>query len=321
MGPEPGGDQHRASNRAASVKLWQWVLALALLLGLLVYVDYKIGWRALLGPWRDFPPSQLMWLVLLTALSYLTRALRVYDLYRDRQPAPFSAYLRISVLHITALNLVPLRAGELAFPLLMKRHLGERYRDSVVNLMWLRAADLWMLLWLGLLVMAAHRGGLLWLAAAVGIGAALLVHPLRARMLARIGDAPGRVAVFACLVLRGLPERFGRYLRLLLWTAMTWLLKLVAFVQVAGFFVDGGRWALVPGIVAAEISNSLPIQGVAGFGSYELALVLGSRWTAFDTASLVVAAVNLHLFILGCTLLFGALAALLPLGAAGHRRT
>ena len=69
---------------------------------------------------------------------------------------------------------------------------------------------------------------------------------------------------------------------------------------------------LVPGVIAAEISNALPVQGVAGFGSYELAMVLGGSMAAVPREALLAAAVNLHLFILACTLAFGALAWLIP---------
>ena len=80
----------------------------------------------------------------------------------------------------------------------------------------------------------------------------------------------------------------------------------------AGFFADAPLSVLVPGVIAAEISNALPIQGVAGFGNYEAAMVVGGAWSTLPTEVLLAAAVNLHLFVLACTLVFGALALLLP---------
>lgn len=291
----------------------KWLLALLMLAGLAWWVGETIGWTALLRPWRDIPVNELALLVVLTALSYLTRALRLYDLYSPRLSGPFHLYLRINVLHTTVLNLLPMRMGEAAFPLMMKRHLGERYVSSIANLLWLRVADLWVLLWIGLVVFAVRGVHWLWLPVVVGAVLPLLLQPLRKYILHASSTGGGRLVRFLRHLVEGLPSQFGRYLRLLFWTVLTWSLKLVAFVSVAAFFVDGPVSTLVPGIIAAEISNALPIQGIAGFGSYEAAMVLGAAWSSLSVEALLVAAVNLHLFILGCTLLFGGLALTIPI--------
>lgn len=290
----------------------RWVLALAMLAALVGWVQHEVGWGNLLRPWRAFPLHELGLLVALTALSYLTRALRLHELYRHRLQAPFLLFLRVNVLHTTLLNLLPMRAGEVAFPVMMKRHFGEGYVSSVANLLWLRVADLWVLLWLGALTFAIYASPWLWAAVAVGLLPPLALQPLRGALMRRTAGNPGRLARTLWILVEGLPSGYVRYLRLLWWTLATWTLKLAAFVSVAGFFVEAAPAALVPGIIAAEISNALPIQGVAGFGNYELAMVLGGAWTRLPTEALLSAAVNLHLFILASTLLFGALALLIP---------
>lgn len=283
-----------------------------MLAALLWWVDASIGWRELLRPWREIPAGEILWLVFLTALSYLTRAIRLYDLYSPRLGGRFRLYLRINVLHTTVLNLLPMRMGEAAFPLLMRRHFAQRYASSLANLLWLRLADLWVLVWLGLLVFALHGVHWLWLPVVMAAVLPLGLQPLRRYVLRLTDLKESRAARFLRLLVEGLPERFSRYLRLLFWTFLTWSLKLVAFASLAAFFVDGPQSMLIPGIIAAEISNALPVQGIAGFGSYELAMVLGSAWTALSREALLAAALNLHLFILACTLVFGALALAIP---------
>ena len=294
----------------------KWLLALAMLAGLAWWVGETVGWGELLRPWRDIPWGELVVLVILTALSYLTRALRLYDLYRPRVGGPFRLYLRVNVLHTTILNLLPMRMGEAAFPLMMKRYFGERYVSSFANLLWLRVADLWVLVWLGMLVFAAHGAHWLWPPVVIGALLPLLLQPLRRYILHATDASPRKIARLLRILVEGLPARFSRYLRLLLWTLLTWGLKLAAFASVAAFFIDAPLAILVPGIIAAEISNALPIQGIAGFGNYEVAMVLGGAWSNLPTEALLAAALNLHLFILACTLLFGALALAIPAGPA-----
>ena len=289
----------------------KWALALVMLAGLVWWVQAEVGWVALLRPWKAFPPEELALLVLLTALSYLTRAIRLYELYRSRLRAPFAVFLRINVLHTTLLNLLPMRTGEVAFPVMMKRRFGEGYVSSVANLLWLRVADLWVLLWLGLVTFAWRGTPWLWLPVAMGAVLPLVLQPLRQTIVHGI-EGEGRMVRSLRILVDGLPARYADYLRLLLWTLATWTLKLAAFVSVARFFIGGDPGPLVPGVIAAEISNALPVQGVAGFGSYELAMVLGGSMAAVPREALLAAAVNLHLFILACTLAFGALAWLIP---------
>lgn len=296
----------------------KWLLALAMLAGLAWAVGDMIGWAALLRPWREFPPAELALLVILTALSYLTRALRLYDLYSPRLSGRFRLYLRINVLHTTLLNLLPMRMGEAAFPLMMKRHFGERYASSVANLLWLRVADLWILVWLGALVFAWQGVVWLWPPVVLGVLAPFLLQPMRRRILHATQTSQHRLGRLLRLLVEGLPGHYSRYLRLLLWTLATWALKLIAFVSVAGYFAQTPLSVLVPGVIAAEVSNALPIQGVAGFGNYEIAMVLGGAWSTLPAEVLLGAAVNLHLFVLACTLVFGGLALFIPTNKSPH---
>jgi glycosyltransferase 2 family protein len=73
------------------------------------------------------------------------------------------------------------------------------------------------------------------------------------------------------------------------------------------------------GVMGAELSSILPFHGIAGSGSYELAAVGALVPAGVDAAAALAGAVNLHLFLLGVTLLLGALAFLLPRGRPAGR--
>ncbi len=64
--------------------------------------------------------------------------------------------------------------------------------------------------------------------------------------------------------------------------------------------------------MGAELSSVLPFHGIAGSGSYELAAVAALVPLGVDPKLALAGAVNLHLFLLGTTLILGGLAFLLP---------
>jgi uncharacterized membrane protein YbhN (UPF0104 family) len=66
------------------------------------------------------------------------------------------------------------------------------------------------------------------------------------------------------------------------------------------------------GVMGAELSSILPIHGIAGSGSYEFAAVAALVPLGVNAKLALAGAVNLHLFLLGATVLLGALAFLLP---------
>jgi uncharacterized membrane protein YbhN (UPF0104 family) len=62
----------------------------------------------------------------------------------------------------------------------------------------------------------------------------------------------------------------------------------------------------------------LPFHGIAGSGTYEVAVVGALLPFGVDATAAFAGAVNLHLFVLGMTLILGALALLLPVRRGGE---
>ena len=122
--------------------LLRWLIALLLPVLLVAWVSWAVGWKPLLSAWTSMPADTLALAVALVALSYLARALRVYDYFIEETRGRFPATLRLSLLHNTANNLLPMRAGEMAFPLLMKRYFGQSLARSGLSLFWIRLLDL-----------------------------------------------------------------------------------------------------------------------------------------------------------------------------------
>jgi len=297
--------------------LGRWLLGFALLAALLIWVHWSVGWPRLLAPWQDFPPAQLLLLVALTALSYLLRAVRVYDYNRVLLQGAFPAVLRLSVLHNTLNNFLPMRLGELAYPLLMKRYFGQAYTASGVTLLWIRVLDLHFLGLLALGFLYQAGGNVLWLVAVLPwlalVPAMYWGHGWAQR---RLAGRSGRVAGLLNRVLGHVPDSGRQFMRIWLWTALSWLLKLGAFTTVVLHFAPIDTWQAVLGTIGAELSSVLPVHGVAGAGSYELAMAAVLLPLGLEMSTVLKAAVNLHLYLLGVNLLLGLGALLLPRPAA-----
>jgi hypothetical protein len=293
--------------------LRDWLIGGLLLLGLVVWVQLEVGWARLLAPWREVSLLQLGYLLALSLGSYLCRGVRLYVYFPELLRGRLGTALRLSVLHNFANNLLPMRAGEAAFPLLMKRYFGHGYMASTLSLIWIRLLDL--------LVIALVALGAAWLAqpnwvwpalAALLLAGLPISYALRQRLTRWLEGRTGRLPGLLRQVLLAMPANGTRLLHVLLWTVLSWASKFVAFTVILRHFLEAELWQAWVGIVGAELSSVLPFHGVAGAGSYELAMVAAIVPTGISAEAALQGAVNLHLFLLGVTLLLGPLALLLP---------
>lgn len=291
-----------------------WLIGLTLLIGLLIAVEHRVGWQALFAPWRTLSPWLLAGALALTAVSYALRGLRVYEYFGPLVAGRFVAVLRLSVLHNTANNLLPMRIGEVVFPWLMRRWFGHGFLASGASLLWIRVMDLHCLVLAALVVLWLRLPGWWW----PGLGVlwlALVPLGLAIRHRGWVAQLPpGRVRRVLLFLLDAAPADTWLLSRLYLWTVLTWGTKLLAFALVLGHFVDAALWQRLAGVLGAELSSVLPFHGIAGAGSYELTGMAAMVPLGIDVGAALAGAVNLHLFLLGATLLLGAGALLLPVG-------
>ncbi|EGV20398.1 lysylphosphatidylglycerol synthase transmembrane domain-containing protein [Thiocapsa marina] len=294
-----------------------WLIGAALLIALVAAVHWTVGWGPLLSPWRTLSAPLLGALFALTALSYALRAVRVYDYFRPRFRGCFLTVLRLSVLHNTANNLLPMRAGEMVFPWLMRRYFGHGFLDAAASLLWIRLLDLHFLALIGLFILDLRDPAPIWWWSALAwLGGLALILPLRRRAIgATLAGREGITAKplrFIRRLVIAAPADAGIIARVYLWTALTWTLKITAFAVLLEHFLPVAFWRVLTGVMGAELSSVLPFHGIAGSGSYELAVVAALMPLGVDPGLALSGAVNLHLFLLGSTLILGALAFLLP---------
>ncbi|HRE16240.1 MAG TPA: lysylphosphatidylglycerol synthase domain-containing protein [Rhodocyclaceae bacterium] len=226
-----------------------------------------------------------------------------------------SDVLRVILMHNAAVNLLPMRAGELSFPWLASRHLGLSVARALACLLWMRVQDLAVLMVLGLLWWPA----LPWWQKGLALLGLIAGWMLASRMVAgRLQASP--------VTGNGWRARLGRlrdavlepdHHRPLAWllTAANWLLKL-AVGAVLLSAISGQSWMTAWfGALGGELAAVLPVQGPAGFGTYEAGVWLGFAASMADgaaaLATILPAALALHACFLVCAVLAGGLASLL----------
>ena len=289
-------------------KTLRWFIATTLFLALLLGVELTISWRSILEDWQTLSLTNLLLLTLLTFISYLLRAERVYNYFAYESHARVS-YIKISFLHNALNNFLPMRLGEAAFPLLMKREFSESMLTTSAGLLIIRLMDLHVLLLLASVALISVTPILGW-----GAVSALILSPL---ILKSGGKAlfkwfPVKVQILLNKIEHLWPRDYWLLSKTYLMTLMIWVIKLLALIMILMSFlnIDFLNGALA--VIAADISGVLPIHGLAGSGTYEAAMLAALYPMGFETVEAIKAAINVHLYLLGASLLSVPIALLLP---------
>lgn len=292
------------------------ILGALILAGFAVAVEIWFGWARVLAPWRDVPVATIVTALALTFATYLLRAWRVYDYFHADLRGRFAACVKLTLQHNLFNNFLPMRAGEISFPVLMARYFNVRADVSVPVLFWFRVMDLHALVAIALLAVGDAWLGHAW---TVPVTAVWLVLPLLAfqvhvAWLRRLGTAPRGAKRVLAKILSSFPQTARAFWRATLWTWINWITKLGVFAWVLALFIPvpwSGAWLAA---ILGDLTSVLPIHGIAGAGTYEAGVVAALLPFGVTGEHALAAAVNLHLFVLGSTVVGGVVAGVLPGG-------
>ena len=290
----------------------RWSLSIALLLLFVVLLEHYIGWVRLLQPWLLVDKGLLSLLLALVLASYALRAVRLYVYFHADLGGQFPLAFKLMLQHNLANNFLPMRSGELTFPMLMSRYFGVSLSRSMPALLWFRMFDLHTMALLALWAVGSQWFGPYWVGLVVLLWLSLpwLLFLFNHWLLEHLeGRDHGRLSGLFVKLLRGAPAHRGLLLKTWLWSLINWLVKLLAFAWLLALFAQLGTAQALLGVIGGELTSVLPIHGVAGVGTYEAGIVAALLPSGVDAQTAVGAAVNLHLFLLGTTLL-GALLSL-----------
>ena len=292
-------------------------LSLAVLIIFVVLNELFVGWDELLRPWLLIDnPIVVLGPCALLALSYLVRTLRVYRYFGFKRG--FGAMLRLLLQHNAWVVLLPMRAGELAFPVLMRRYFVVPVERSVPALLWLRLMDFHTLILALLVTLSLVWRSTAMIAITASWAAVLLACLFLARRLSRAQpefDPATRVAAIRRSILSAVPPSAGRVAEDWGLTAANWLLKLLAFGWIIQVFASLRYHPSLLGAVGGELSSIMPINGLAGFGTYEAGAILAMQTVGVAWESALTGAVNLHFISLGTAIVAALFSQLVPLHA------
>ena len=202
-----------------------------------------------------------------------------------------------------------MRLGEAAFPLLMKREFSESMLTTSAGLLVIRLMDLHALLLLAsfaLFSVTPLLGGI--------ACTALILLPLlmRAGGESLIRLFPNKIKNLLNKVEHLWPKDYRLLGKTYLMTLLIWIVKLVALILILMSFLNIDFFNGALAVILADISGVLPIHGLAGSGTYEAAMLAALYPMGFETIEAVKAAINVHIYLLGASLLSVPIALLLP---------
>lgn len=288
------------------------LLNLAVLIAFAAAVEHWLGWGKLLSAWSLLPPVLLVSSAAAQIASYGVRAARIYWADREIPRGRYADCLRLLLINNLVNILLPMRAGEASFPILMRRWFGVDAARATGTLLWLRLLDLHVLAAIGV-VCAGHgwlktANELMLILAAFAVLMPLAVFALRAPLHAYLARRTGRFSQIGARLLTGMPARAPLLFTDLALTWTAWIIKLTALTCVFAALSNLPLALAALGVIGGDLSTVLPLHAPGGFGSYEagvLALVAPANGL---NASLAAAAVNLHLFVFTLALIAGMLA-------------
>ena len=312
--PAPDADLARSGARSPATR-WQYLASGIVLAAFVALVEWYLGWSTLLAPWELVSPTLALAGLGMVLASYLVRALRFYFYFDVEMRGRLRDCIKLTAYHNFFNYLLPMRSGEIAFPILMARYFHIALTRSVAVLVWFRLLDLHTLVLLAIFSLPLVR---IPLSAVYALAASWLTLPwLVYRFHRYIGDRlehPGDGQWLAVLAdaLASLPRDNRSFLIAWAWTLVNWSIKLTVIVVGLSVFVGTETCTALAAAAAGELSMVLPIHSVAATGTYEAAIaaVLVPAGTPFDTA--LAGAINVHLFMILGVLITGMIGIVIP---------
>ena len=275
-------------------------------LALLVWLSLDERWREVLSLFATLELHVAAIVLTGLAFSYLLRAMRVYDEFRHGGDGRFIACLRIVLIHNALVNVVPFRGGEVAFPVLLNRTFGTPVPRAVASLLWFRLQDAFIV---AIAACIIWPGIPLWLRL-IGIASLMVVAWYLPRWAALNNTLlPTHRWRQHVVKLRAAFATSARHARFSwLWTISNWSVKLSVQAWLLATLLST-EWAIgATGALGAELASILPVQGVAGFGTYEAAAAGAVAAQGVSFSHGLQAALVLHVVVITSALALGALA-------------
>ena len=307
------------------MRTWLWQNRITLLTVVVValyaaFIEWFFGWGAILAGWQAVGIGTILLALALLVGTYFIRTHRMQDYFPRETCGQFLKLFRVTQVHNLLNIMLPFRAGETSFPLLMRSEFGVPLAHGTSALLVLRLLDLHALLaaaGLGLVASASrpYLAVTLW---ALFLLLPLILFPLKSRLIATMRQRlPERLATLVDEIDDGLPRDVSAFTRAWMLTVLNWGVKVLVLAWVLGLMGVLPVAAAFGGALGGEISSVLPVHAPAGVGTYPAGIGAGAAafGSARDAATLEVlakASINTHLLMLVSALAGTGLSLVLP---------
>jgi len=297
--------------RAFQLKL---LLAIGLLVATVSIAASLLDLTAVVTAFGSLSAHTILIILVLGSISWLLRGLRTWLLFEQ---VPLLEALGMSFVHNTANNLAPMRLGELALPMLA-RWLGKvEFSVGLTSLLWIRLLDFISLVGISLCILLLPSAGSVMLALLAALIfltpllIAVVVPKTQGVRLPKILEQARSQLIFE--------SQNGRRLHQM-WrlTILAWLAKILGMAILLATLSGIAITDVISTILGAELSSILPIHGLAGAGSYEAGGIIGSTLVGLSPILALEMTIQLHIYVLSLTAVFGILGVLLLLKRTLH---
>jgi len=303
----------KENNRLKAVRM-KLLVATALLVVTIWVAASVLDLTAVISAIIALPAQTAIVIFLLGAVSWLLRGLRTWVLF---ERLPLTEALGMSFVHNTANNLAPMRLGELALPMLARWLGNVEFSVGLTSLLWIRLLDLISLIGISVCIVFLPTIGTVMLAL---LAALIFLTPL---LIAIIIPKTQHIRLPQILEQARAQllyeaqngKRLHRMWRL---TILAWLSKIMGMGVLLATLSGISMTDVITTILGAELSSILPIHGLAGAGSYEAGGIIGSTLMGLSPVLALEMTIQLHIYVLSLTAVFGILGVLLLLKRTLH---
>ncbi|OCP00821.1 MULTISPECIES: lysylphosphatidylglycerol synthase domain-containing protein [unclassified Ensifer] len=269
------------------------------------FVEWFWGWPALLAQWSEIGLGAAFSALVLLIATYFVRCYRIYDYFPNETTGRFLPLFRVTQVHNLLNIMLPFRAGETSFPLLMRSEFSVPLARGTAALLVMRLLDLHALLVVAAIgLVIGHGSAALW-----GLWLAAFVSPLLFFLLKDHAVAlsrrllPVKLDALVDELEAGLPLNAPAFLRAWGMTILNWAVKVIVLAWVLAVMGVAPLAACFGGALGGELSSVLPMHAPAGVGTYPAAIAAGA--ISFGAPAgragleqLATAGVNAHLLII-----------------------
>jgi uncharacterized membrane protein YbhN (UPF0104 family) len=303
----------KENNRLKAIRM-KLLVATALLVATIWVAASVLDLTAVVSAIIALPAQTAVVIFLLGAVSWLLRGLRTWLLFEQ---LPLMEALGMSFVHNTANNLAPMRLGELALPMLARWLGNVEFSVGLTSLLWIRLLDLISLIGISVCIVFLPTVGTIMLALLAALVfltpllIAIIIPKTQHIRLPQILEQARAQLIYEAQ--NG--KRLHRMWRL---TILAWLSKIMGMGVLLATLSGIPMTDVITTILGAELSSILPIHGLAGAGSYEAGGIIGSTLMGLSPVLALEMTIQLHIYVLSLTAVFGILGILLLLKRTLH---